>query len=292
MNLFNKIFSYEHDIRPFPEGFVHHRQSPEYLAGECADKMRAQIVGVPECLGIRWHVGWLTMESYTTDVEPVITADNPSNIIIWEPIRSKARPKKKGWCEPWIRMNTARTGFATITEPAHYDADWSEHVRRHLKKWRKQPTHTIQEVSIDQFIDAYNTTGKLKFLRGDFYDILRRRKIRHGDHMHLYGAIDSTTGTLDAGLAVLDVDDIRTSNHIVAFFHDRVRKTPVNVGLIDHWYQESITRNMRFLNYGVFWVPGEPPSWKGFSRFKSQFDIQYIDSPTTYMMFRRPKKTT
>lgn len=289
MNLFNKIFSYEHDLRPLPEGFVHHRQSLTYLSGESVERLHPEVVGTPGCLGVRWKNGPLRFETFTSDIEPVVTDNNPCHVIIWEPIRRTDKPK--GWCEPWIRLNVARTGFAHITNTERYDATWTEHARRHVKKWRKAPTHRIENVTLEAFKESYARTGKLAFLRSDFFGILDRRAKHHGDLLHLYGAINPATGNIDAGLAVLDLPDIHTSNHVIAFFHNHAKKTPVNVGLIDHWFRESIARQMTFLNFGVFWVPGEPLGWKGFSRFKSQFGLQYIDSPTTYMKFRIPKKT-
>jgi hypothetical protein len=36
---------------------------------------------------------------------------------------------------------------------------------------------------------------------------------------------------------------------------------------------------LRVLDFGVFWAPGDPKSWMGFSQFKAQFNIHFIRYP-------------
>ena len=109
----------------------------------------------------------------------------------------------------------------------------------------------------------------------------------HGDLFHLYGVVSLDTGELIAGLAVLDVPEIRVSIHVTGFILPIARHTPAGVGLINHWFCESQSRGIRFCDFDGFFAPGDPISWKGFSRFKSQFGVRFVAYPDPFWRIAR-----
>ena len=86
-------------------------------------------------------------------------------------------------------------------------------------------------------------------------------------------------GAAIAGLAVLDIPEAKMAVHIIAFYTKAARHSPVNYGLIDHWFQDAIKKGWTYVDFDVFRGPHEPRAWEGFSRFKSQFGTRFILYP-------------
>jgi len=275
---------------PVPEGFVHQMQSPEFLAGGWepgADNFA--MVGKPGCYGMRWHYGPIWVESYTTDVQPEIDLTGPSRMVIWQPMTKLGKPV--GWHRSWIQMNPLQHGFAVLCGKAEYWKEWTAHAQRHRKKWLKDERYEIVEVPLPEFAAAYHKTGKLPTMRKDFLKLLERRIRVHGDHVHLFAARDKQTRAIISGLAVLDVPDVSVSMHLIAFLHPKFEKTSVGTGIIDHWYAHCLKEGIRFPHFGLLWAPGDPRSWKGYSKFKRQFNPHLLRYPMPLVRFVRQRKT-
>ncbi len=82
-----------------------------------------------------------------------------------------------------------------------------------------------------------------------------------------------------AGFVCHDIPEAKQSRHLMSFIHPTAKSTPIGVGLMDEWFKYAIAQGFAFLDFGVFWMPGDPESWKGFSRFKGQFGITYVEYP-------------
>lgn len=269
---------------PLPKGYISHHQSQEYL--RCGwgfiPMHNIQVLGEKGWYGARWKFGPFTFERYETDEEPHILK-GPARIITWQRLSRLDIPK--GWIQPWIRMGPLRTGFAEIGDKNSYWNSWSEHAKRHQNKWLKSKPYQIEETqNLEEFIKSYQAVPKLRFLKTNFIHTLRERKECQKDATHLFVARNQQ-GSVVAGLAVIDLKDINQSTHLMSFIHPQAESTSVGVGLIDHWFQHAISQNIRFLNFGVFWSPGDLQSWKGFSRFKSQFGIFFVHRPKPLIRF-------
>jgi precorrin-6B methylase 2/GNAT superfamily N-acetyltransferase len=272
-----------------PEGFVHPMQSPDYLLGGWEPgAANVEMLGAPGCLGMRWHFGPFWVESYTTDVQPVIDRSAPTRLVIWQPITKLGKPA--GWHRSWVQMNPQQHGFADILGKDEYWKDWTDHAQRHRKKWLKDDRFDIIEVPLDAFAAAYHKTGKLPMIRRDFINLLGRRIRRHGDRVHLFAARKADTGEIISGLGVVDVPDASFSMHLVAYIHPKFEGTSVGTGLIDHWYAHCRREGIRFPHFGLVWAPGDPGSWKGYSKFKRQFNLHLLRYPAPLIRFVRKKK--
>jgi hypothetical protein len=152
---------------PLPEGFVHAKQSISYLLGEWEpDATNVEVVGVPGCLGLRWHYGPLWVELYTTDVQPTIEETAHTRIVLWQPITKTGRPA--GWLRTWMHLNPQQHGIADIGGHEEFRKGWTEHAQRHRKKWLKDDRFEILEISFDAFAEAYHASGKLPMMRKSF----------------------------------------------------------------------------------------------------------------------------
>lgn len=261
---------------PLPIGYISPRQSIEYLRIAHATQMQMEVVGKKGRYGTRWHFGPLVSELYETDQEPLVL-QGPARVILWQPLSRTDKPK--GWHRSWNRANSPRTGFAQITNPEYYWESWSAHAKRHRKKWLSLRPYTIEETQdVEKFVASYRELPKLRKLKNYFIGMARRRKQAQPDLTHLFTATDKE-GKIVAGLVVLDTPESNHSHHLLSFIYPSAESTSVGTGLIDYWFVHAIAHHIQFLNFGVFWTPGDPYSWKGFSEFKSQFGIFFIQRP-------------
>lgn len=275
---------------PVPEGYVHQMQSPSYLLGGWSpDAKNAELVGKPGCYGMRWHYGPMWIEAYTTDVQPEPDRTAHARMVIWQPVTKIGKPA--GWHRSWVQMNSQQHGFGDVKDKPEYWKEWTDHAQRHRKKWLKDERYEIAEVSLADFAAAYHKTGKLPMLRKDFIRMLERRIVRHGSDVHLFAAREKATGLIISGLAVCDVPEVSHSMHVIAFLHPKFEKTSVGTGLIDHWYAHCRKTGIRFPHFGLVWAPGDPSGWKGYSKFKRQFNLHLILYPRPLIKFLRQRKT-
>ncbi len=267
-----------------PAGFLHQMQSPDYLVGGWpATAKNVQLVGKTGCWGMRWHYGPLWIEAYTTDTMPEIDETAPSRMIIWQPITKIGKPA--AWHRSWIQMNPQLHGFGDIAGKADYWLNWTDRAQRNRKKWLKDDRYESLEVSVADFSAAYHKTGKLPTMRRDFIKLLERRVDHHGQNVHVFASRDKVTKEIISGLAVLDLPDVSQSMHLIAFILPKYEKTAVGTGLIDHWYAHCQATGIRFPHFGLVWAPGDPNSWKGYSKFKRQFNLHLLRYPMPLLKF-------
>lgn len=284
---YNNLALYSHFGRgnpgdPLPPDYIPHRQSQEYLRVGRISFIPRKLVGEKGCYGTRRHVGPIILELYETDYEPPILA-GPMRIIVWQPLSRKDAPMH--WHRSVVRINSPRMGFAHISNPELYWESWTNHAKRHRKKWLRSQLYTIEETQdLERFLASYKNLPKLRMLKGEFTRLVQRRKQTQPDLTHLFVATDNN-GSIVAGLAVLDTPEISHSNHLTSFIFPCAESTSVGTGLVDYWFQHAISKHIAFLNFGVFWTPGSPSSWKGFSSFKSQFGIFFIQKPRPLVRF-------
>lgn len=267
-----------------PTGFVHHRQSVDYLAG-CwePNATNVELVGKPGCYGTRWHYGPFWVEMYTTDVQPEIDKTAHSRIVIWQPITKISHPP--GWHRSWVQSGSRQHGFSDIAGKTDYWSDWTDHAKRHRQKWLRETQYEIVEVSLEDFSAAYHATEKLSSMRKSFIKSLIRRLKTHGSHIHLFVARNILTHQIISGLAVCDLPDISCSLHLVAFLHPEFEKTSAGTGLINHWFTHCQKNRLRFPHFGLIWAPGDPHSWKGYSQFKRNFNLFILKYPPQFIRF-------
>lgn len=262
--------------RPLPEGFLHPQMDPDYVMGGFAPKHRAVLVGTPGRLGARYPVGPFEIETYFCDEEPALAPCARPRLVLWQPLTRLDAPK--GWWRPWAALNARQHAVVTLL-PGEYWKAWSSHAQRHRRRFLRDTEHEIVAVEPEAYIEAYRASGRLPMLREDFVGIINRRRATHGTRMRLLAAREKATGRIVAGLGVLDLPGSGQSLHVTAFLSPAAERTSVGYGLVDAWYAQSIAAGLSFLHWGLVWYPGDPRSWRGYSKFKRQFAPTLIVYP-------------
>lgn len=263
---------------PLPDGFVPHLSHRAYLTRETGAQKGFRILGdAATPAGVTWSYGPIRFERYVGDDEPPASNDGPLRLVTWQRVMRKDAPP--GWKESRFVMRTSRTGFATVTGDDAYAKTWSSHAQRHRKHWLKQDWEIVP-ITVDEYLAAYKRSSMDKFLKFLFSNLLQQKIKGHGAHVHIVGAKRKGAHMpTEAGFAFIDVPEVSQSIHLMSFHTDEAKKVSAGVGLMDYWFQHARAHAIRFLDFGCFWTPGEPTSWKGFSQFKGQFGLQFIDYP-------------
>lgn len=183
-------------------------------------------------------------------------------------------------------------GYVCLQNLETYCESWSEHAQRHRKKFLAQNEWHIEKIGLNAFLAAYRRSPKDYLLMTLFSGHLKNKMKAHGQLVHLFVTKKKGIGDIGAGLAVLDIPEIRSSLHVISFIHPDAQKYSVGVGLIDHWFKHCFASRLQFLDFGCFWAPGSPKEWIGFSNFKAQFGTRlYSRPPSVYTLVGSIKET-
>ncbi len=257
--------------------FIHPNQVPDFLLADTEmNAITYSLAGNPDCYGISWKILGMNFESYISDVEPKILPGK-WRLIMWQRIEKNDKPK--GWHNFILGTQMVDMGYAEIKDSENYWKNWDGDARRNRKRFMNDERFVIESVSYQKYIDAYVKIEELKSIRPRFLKRLEKKEKIFSKQIEYSLAVEKSTGKVFAGLATLDLPSISQSIHHGAFFDHTMPHSSAGTGLVDHWFQSCIQKNIKYLNFGVFWSPGQPKSWKGFSNFKSQFGIHMIKFP-------------
>jgi hypothetical protein len=268
---------------PLPSGYIPYRGVEAYLNRECPGGGHGQVrVGSGECVGSMWHHGPLWFEGYTSDVEPRPDSGGRKRIVIWQPVSRTDKPC--GWRRSWVQMNPGLTGFADLRETEPYWAAWTSHAQRHRKRWLADPRFEIREAAAEAYMDAYRSRDVRLHMKSFHVWLLEKKIKKHDGLMVFLGAFDQA-GKMVAGFAALDIPEAEQSYHVASFILPEAKKTSVGTGLVDAWFRRCLDQGYRFADFDLFWTWGDPWSWRGFSRFKSQFGVTFVRYPKPLFRF-------
>jgi SAM-dependent methyltransferase len=268
----------------FPPGHIPYFGSVDYLRRHAQGARFYDLIQAGKAAGIRQTFGSVALERYHSEHAPEPTPVPLHRFIIWD--RWNPGPPPPGWRTLSILPPRRRlTGYVELPPTGDFHHAWSTLALRENKKWLAQDTGTIRNISVDAYCNAYAHSKKRPSLVKIFSEAVRHKAATQGDLLHLYGAVAHGTGEIIAGLAILDIPEISASLHVTGFVLPQAQGTGAGTGLIHHWFSETQTRGLRFCDFDGFYAPGDPKSWQGFSRFKSQFGTRYIAYPKPLWRF-------
>jgi hypothetical protein len=286
-------FPYGEIVSELPEGFMPPDAWPEFGAIATLPPMcQVETVGThPE--GLRWRLWPLCFEEYISDSEPSLADSaegklSSNRVIKWKRIANTDIPP--GWHAtskyPW-RID----GFCMLDKNIDYTSQWSRIARRHLKIWKEAHEYRVEEISLDEFAAAYKKSTVASKIGSIGISILKKRYAAAASHNQtmLWGVRNRHTGAIVAGVAVHYLLAHKSAVHECPFVLQEGQLVHAMVGLIDHWFAESIKREVPLQCMTHFWHPGLPKSWQGFSEFKSHFGLKYIAYPPELIRFTRGK---
>jgi len=267
----------------WPSGYVSLKAWRAYWEREAAIHGDL-VVGHDGACGTRWQHGPFFFEKYTTDDEPAVGGDGPWRYVIWQPLTRDRAPAP--WGRARFNISQRRGGVFRLGDKP-WEARWSGAARRQLKHWRAGEAKgewRVAAADLPRFQQAFDQALMRADLKDGFLPILENARQFHPGLIRLRVA-ELADGTPLAGLATLDVPEAKQSLHLIAFTTAAGRATPGGVGLMADWFSCAVEAGHEWLDLGNFWVPGEPKSWQGFSRFKSQFVTDWIDYPRPFTRF-------
>jgi predicted O-methyltransferase YrrM len=259
-----------------PNEYHSWRQDPSFVEREVRTRTGWAVVGSREMLGLRWHFGPIWFERYIGGQEPALEKDGPRRLVIWQTLKRQAVPS--GWRESTLVSHSRLTGFAVLD--ANYRERWTAHARRHLKQWHGQKDWEIIEPSLEEFLAAYDRSPMRRGLKAMFRGLLQQKASAHGERVWLFAARKKISGApIEAGFACLDLPETSQSVHLLSFVGGAAEDVSAGTGLVDWWFRHGLAQGFKFMDFDLFWAPGDSPSWRGFSRFKSQFGVTFIQYP-------------
>lgn len=263
---------YGKSISELPDGFESHHQCPEIMSHlNIPTSFKPGAVGTKP-VGVRWHTGPLCLERYIGDDEPRL-GTGPTRIVLWYRLMRTDRPK--GWHQ-WARRGLLE-GFAELKPGLNYDAEWSQSSRRYRNRWRQRVgvTHELVSPSMDEFETAYRAGTVFKRFGASSIIAIRRKWETDPRNISLRAVRDLNSGLLVAGMGTIDASGRGISFYECGFVVPGADSSFMTA-LMDDWFNRSHARGLRFLHFGVFWAPGSPSAWKGFSKFKAKFCPSYL----------------
>ena len=273
-----------------PEGYFDKQQSRINLQTVLNGFPPREIIETNGVMGLRTKIGPLFSDDFVSDTEPDASPTDRIRIISWQPLTVQ---KKPGWMTFGLLTDIYQKGIGIITEENKeiYFLEWAKHARRHRDRWLRDNGYDMLLVTLDEYAKAYHASKKLDWLtRSGFVGVLKYHIERHPHDVRLIGVRDKKTQQIVAGLAVIHYPDIKQSFHTTSFICDDVRHTSVGVGMIDYWYKKGIEEGIRFFNYGIVWRKGDTRAWKGYSKFKRQFNLYLIIYPKPFLKIVFPKE--
>lgn len=265
-----------------PDGYVPYISSRAYLEREYANRKNLSVATSGGVWGVRSQIGPFILERFVNTEEPT-KGMNGKRFVLWDPVTRTDRPA--GWHRiprlGWRRL----TGYVDLLASTDLHHGWNENVKREWKKWQAQDEFVIRSASLDAYLAAYAKCGKGSSLVSIFSDAIRHKARANGDRLHLRVVVRQATGDILAGWCSLDVPEIELSIHVSSFILPASRRGFASVALVEDWFSSARARGIRYADFDGFFAPGDPVSWKGFSRFKSQFGTRYIRYPDPLWRF-------
>lgn len=231
----------------------------------------------PGCLGLTWHYGPLRFARFLSDTEPIWDFPFPKpHFFFWQRINTTSIPE--GWKPSKLALHQSRIGISAIPPAGDALAHISSHAKRHVAAWKKQ-NWIIEPITVHEYWDvAFRSTLRFSHKKA-FNDLLTAKMAGHGNRIGIIGARPASSNRFEAAFAYLNVPELRTSVHHVSCATRIGRDADAGTGLMAWWMKHLQSIEYRYADFGVFWTPGEPDTWKGFSRFKAQFCTQFHDFP-------------
>ncbi len=270
-----------HGDTVLPPDFRLDRETEAVVDREVRVYRQFQKVRAGGAVGFRFRLGPVVTDYFVGNREPTVDPkEGPLRRVTWQPTSRNDIPP--GWRPSLIRNTLKRSGFTRLDGSPDYRKTWTQHARRHVRKWEQQTEWEIREVELRPFLEAYWKSPKDPVLKGMFKHFLKKKVEADGPLVHLAAAVRrSKPEEIGAGFAFVDAPEANMSIHAISFIRGMAKDSSAGHGLIDYWFQHARKTGIAYLNFGNFWAPGCPGEWLGFSEFKSQFGITFIEHPNT-----------
>jgi len=230
-------------------------------------------------VGLRSTPYPLRLEWIFSQYEPFVM-NGARRVVFWQPLA--ARPRPRGWMRLPFPSGLRRTGFTDVGDGRAYWEAWPKDSRYSRRKWLEQEAYAVEDADLAQFEAGFSRARPHSELFGIYSGLLRKKVVQHPGLMRFRGIWHPSSPVPVGGSAIMYVPEAQASVLVGSFFHRDHAASCIGTGVIDDWFAVSIADGYRFMDFDLFWAPGDPGSWKGYSRFKAQFDTTLISYPRPF----------
>ncbi len=268
----------ERIVTPLPPGFLPHDACKPYLLRDArARGQRFTFLERDNLLGLTWHYGPLRFARFLTDTEPLWDFPLPRpHFFFWQRITRTDIPA--GWTPSQVALHQSRIGVSAIPAQGNPLAHISSHAQRHVAAWKKQ-RWVIEPITTHEYWDVAFRSTLSRSHQKAFNTLLVEKIAGHGERVGIVGARPADRTQYEAAFAYLDIPELATSTHHVSCTTALGKEANAGTGLMAWWLERLQRIGYRYADFGLFYTPGEPYSWQGFSRFKAQFCTHFHDFP-------------
>jgi hypothetical protein len=241
--------------------------------------------------GIRWGLGPIVFEEYTTDEEPQL--DNSGTLarprfVAWRRITRSDVPS--GWYQ-LSKQPFRIDGYAVVDHA--YAERWQKNARRDLRLWQENFLHKSYEIevlSFDEFCATYAHSTVARKIGLELLRVLERKlALPTAHHIKLWGVRNKNTGAIIAGTAAVYSPSQSASIRECPFILPEARHCFAMTGLMAHWFDHSLREGITLHQFTHFRQKGDPRDWRGFSEFKSHFVDGLVAAPPALWRFATGK---
>jgi hypothetical protein len=256
----------ENIFHKLPTDFIHPTQSEKFLQASFSQDIT--LIRAKGTLGALCNFGFFSIEYFTGEQEPPKSTTNGLGVQIWHQVGRKETPKRWLGLADFLRRSTTAL-IDRKEQPKEYWRNWSEHARRQRRRWYDQNDFYISETVEEEFLQAFHKSTLTRSLQELFGRSVTRHILAYGEDVHFLVTQEKDTQKIIAGFMIVDDFVTNQSFYPVAFILPEAKKTPASLGLVEYWWHHCEKKDIRFMNLGIVWMPGDPGSWKGYSQFKS-----------------------
>lgn len=250
--------------------------------------MHPEIIQSPTTRGVRYGLWPFFLEVYIGNTEPDLAYSRKhgtmhNRIILWRDHPKEVLPP--GW-RTFSKDPDSLIGYSAIPEDGLVTRTWSRRTRDYAQEWKKKHqghTHVIELVDYETFETWYRKSSAARALHSVLLHELQRRLRSRSTVVEMWCVKELSSGIYTAGAAFEYSETHKSVYYISGYYLESTSKVQTMIGLFAFMFERAQKKGMRYMDMGVFWRPGEPKSWQGFSKFKAKFGTQFYEMPPVAM---------
>jgi hypothetical protein len=264
-------------------GWTDFGQSEKYLRGMYSDAnmsifKRDLLWGAK--VSVHKKIFPVSIEVFISETKPEFPTARGLHIVVWHKIKTEFGEnnirRENGFMQAkWIfthkREPIAYIDLSQKNLNNYYSA-WGSTIKNHRNKWLREldcKTILITEVTIDEFLKHYKECDIKKSLKNFYANQARALTISYKKDIFFY--LLKREGVIVAGTCIVDDDETQQSVYQYMFCDKSTQNKHIGVGIIDFCIKHTFKKGYSYLNLTAVYEKGQSTSWRGLTKFKTQF---------------------
>jgi len=226
--------------------------------------------------GVRIGVWPIYIDEYRSDTEPT-PQKGPVQLVQWHRLTRTDTPP--GWWQLPHAQPELYIGIYNDLRPG-YTNNWKKtaaYYSRQVKKRLLDQEYRIESLDFNIFAEAFAHSTVAREIPTLEIRKLQKRLELFPQSISMWGMRRISDNKIVAGFSAFDSAHNKASQYGCSFYLPEVYRDNLVVGLIDHWFEVSIHKQIRVLHFGLFAPKGQGTGRaKTISDFKSKFITHHI----------------